>query len=106
MTAMPYEAPDDEPESSVHPSPRPTPAPATLDSLRAAGSGQRAAGSGQRAAGSGQRAVLIAVRSAGALHRLLDVLPVFEGDSRITTRFTLVPGSHFDVDALAALDRS
>ncbi|MFK4614852.1 hypothetical protein ABH930_005558, partial [Kitasatospora sp. GAS204A] len=73
---------------------------------RAAGSGQRAAGSGQRAAGSGQRAVLLAVRSAGALHRLLDVLPVFAGDERISTRFTLVPGSDFDVDALAALERS
>ncbi|GLF96560.1 translation initiation factor 2 [Streptomyces yaizuensis] len=86
---------------------------------RAAGSGQRAAGSGQRAAGSGQRAagsavpsagrqqaVLVAVRSAGALHRLLDVLPVFDGDERIAVRFTLVPGSAFDVDALAALERS
>ena len=59
-----------------------------------------------RAAGSGQRAVLVAARSAGALHRLLDVLPVFDGDRRITTRFTLVPGSDFDIDALAALDRS
>ncbi|MFF4532471.1 translation initiation factor 2 [Streptomyces sp. NPDC001407] len=49
--------------------------------------------------------MLIAVRSAGALHRLLDVLPVFEGDDRITVRFTLVPGSEFDVDALAALER-
>ncbi|WP_116212754.1 translation initiation factor 2 [Streptomyces olivoreticuli] len=50
--------------------------------------------------------MLIAVRSAGALHRLLDVLPVFDGDKRITVRFTLVPGSAFDVDALAALERS
>ncbi|MEV8473963.1 translation initiation factor 2 [Streptomyces sp. NPDC051173] len=50
--------------------------------------------------------MLIAVRSAGALHRLLDVLPVFEGDGRIAVRFTLVPGSAFDVDALAALERS
>nr|WP_232247402.1 translation initiation factor 2 [Kitasatospora azatica] len=48
----------------------------------------------------------MAVRSAGALHRLLDALPVFEGDTRITTRFTLVPGSEFDLDALAALERS
>ncbi|WP_405393164.1 translation initiation factor 2 [Streptomyces sp. NBC_01102] len=46
------------------------------------------------------------MRSAGALHRLLDVLPVFDGDTRITVRFTLLPGSHFDVDALAALDSS
>ncbi|MCY0946703.1 translation initiation factor 2 [Streptomyces antarcticus] len=66
----------------------------------------RAAGSGQRAAGSGQRAVLVAVRSAGALHRLLDVLPVFDGDERIAVRFTLVPGSAFDVGALAALELS
>ncbi|MBZ4319796.1 glycosyltransferase family 9 protein [Streptomyces huiliensis] len=50
--------------------------------------------------------MLFAVRSAGALHRLLDVLPVFEGDERIAARFALVPGSDFDVDALAALDRS
>ncbi|MGW1076531.1 translation initiation factor 2 [Streptomyces sp. NPDC002537] len=50
--------------------------------------------------------MLLAVRSAGALYRLLDVLPVFEGDERIVVRFTLVPGSAFDVDALAALERS
>ncbi|MFQ6146829.1 translation initiation factor 2, partial [Streptomyces seoulensis] len=50
--------------------------------------------------------VLVAVRSAGALHRLLDVLPVFQGDHRIITRFTLVPGSDFGIDALAALERS
>nr|WP_234384701.1 translation initiation factor 2 [Streptomyces sp. MMG1121] len=66
----------------------------------------RAASSEQRAASSEQRVVLVAVRSAGALHRLLDVLPVFEGDERIGIRFTLVPGSDFDVDALAALERS
>ncbi|WP_235094753.1 translation initiation factor 2 [Streptomyces sp. A1-5] len=74
---------------------------------RAAGSGQRAAGSGQRAAGSGsggRRAVLFAVRSAVALHRLLDVLPVFSGDDRIERRFSLIPGSDFGTDALAALD--
>ncbi|MEV4555541.1 translation initiation factor 2 [Kitasatospora sp. NPDC049285] len=53
-----------------------------------------------------RRTVLLAFRSAGALHRLLDVLPVFEGDPRISRRFTLVPGSRFDVEALAALDRS
>ncbi|MGW6454959.1 translation initiation factor 2 [Streptomyces sp. NPDC055078] len=56
--------------------------------------------------GGGRRAVLVAVRSAGALHRLLDVLPAFDGDSRVVTRFTLVPGSRFGVDALAALDRA
>ncbi|WP_435797673.1 translation initiation factor 2 [Streptomyces klenkii] len=59
-----------------------------------------------RAAGSRQQAVLLAVRSAGALHRLLDVLPVFEGDERILVRFTLVPGSAFDADAFAALEHS
>ncbi|MFJ5234757.1 translation initiation factor 2 [Kitasatospora sp. NPDC088391] len=50
--------------------------------------------------------VLLAFRSAVTLHRLLDVLPVFEGDDRIDRWFTLVPGSEFDMDALAALDRS
>ncbi|MEU5014036.1 translation initiation factor 2 [Streptomyces sp. NPDC021749] len=73
----------------------------------AAGSGQRAAGSGQRAAGSGsggRRAVLFAARSAVALHRLLDVLPVFSGDDRIDRRFSLIPGSEFATEALAALD--
>ncbi|MFI8929977.1 translation initiation factor 2 [Streptomyces sp. NPDC053474] len=46
------------------------------------------------------------MRSAGALHRLLDVLPAFDGDNRVSTRFTLVPGSRFDVDALSALERA
>ncbi|MET8700839.1 translation initiation factor 2 [Kitasatospora sp. NPDC004723] len=50
--------------------------------------------------------VLFAVRSAAALHRLLDLLPVFDGDSRVRCRFTLVPGSAFDVDALAAVASS
>nr|WP_206325302.1 MULTISPECIES: translation initiation factor 2 [unclassified Streptomyces] len=40
------------------------------------------------------------------MHRLLDVLPVFRGDSRVVTRLTLVPGSDFDADALAAVERS
>ncbi|MGW3056532.1 translation initiation factor 2 [Streptomyces goshikiensis] len=40
------------------------------------------------------------------MHRLLDVLPAFTGDRRITTRFTLAPGSDFDIDALAALERA
>ncbi|MBV2156521.1 translation initiation factor 2 [Kitasatospora sp. SUK 42] len=44
------------------------------------------------------------MRSAAALHRLLDLLPVFEGDDRVRCRFTLVPGSHFSADALAAVD--
>ncbi|MGW2251665.1 translation initiation factor 2 [Kitasatospora sp. NPDC001660] len=48
--------------------------------------------------------VLFAVRSAAALHRLLDLLPVFEGDERVRCRFTLVPGSEFDADALAAVE--
>nr|WP_202487277.1 translation initiation factor 2 [Streptomyces sp. SID8354] len=38
------------------------------------------------------------------MHRLLDVLPVFAGDDRIERRFTLVPGSEFGLEALAALD--
>ncbi|MFE7590391.1 translation initiation factor 2 [Kitasatospora sp. NPDC057512] len=48
--------------------------------------------------------MLFAVRSAAALHRLLDLLPVFEGDDRVRCRFTLVPGSDFAPDALAAVD--
>ncbi|MET8544215.1 translation initiation factor 2 [Kitasatospora sp. NPDC004799] len=48
--------------------------------------------------------MLFAVRSAAALHRLLDLLPVFEGDGRVRCRFTLVPGSDFAADALAAVD--
>jgi len=50
------------------------------------------------------RTVLLAARSAVALYRLLDVLPVFAGDHRITRLFTLVPGSDFGVAALAAID--
>ncbi|MER0244371.1 translation initiation factor 2 [Streptomyces sp. HSW2009] len=45
-------------------------------------------------------------RSATALHRLLDVLPVFAGDSRIDRLFTLMPGSDFGIDALAAVDQA
>ncbi|MER5354538.1 translation initiation factor 2 [Kitasatospora sp. NPDC002551] len=52
------------------------------------------------------RGVLFAVRSAAALHRLLDLLPVFDGDARVRCRFTLVPGSAFDADALAAVASS
>ncbi|MEU3224461.1 translation initiation factor 2 [Streptomyces sp. NPDC006976] len=33
-------------------------------------------------------------------------MPAFDGDTRITTRFTLVPGSHFGVDTLSALSRA
>ncbi|MGC0416060.1 translation initiation factor 2 [Embleya sp. AB8] len=49
--------------------------------------------------------MLLAARSATALHRLLDVLPVFEGDDRITRLCTLVPGSEFDLEALVAIER-
>ncbi|MBT2411534.1 translation initiation factor 2 [Streptomyces sp. ISL-12] len=35
---------------------------------------------------------------------MLDVLPVFSGDDRITRLFTLVPGSDFGADALSAID--
>ncbi|UCM86529.1 glycosyltransferase family 9 protein [Streptomyces marincola] len=65
-----------------------------------------AAGGERRAARDARRAVLFAARSATALHRLLDVLPVFAGDERIDRAFTLVPGSDFGVDALAAVERA
>lgn len=48
--------------------------------------------------------MLCVVRSATTLHRLLDALPVFAGDHRVTVTFTLVPGSRFDADAFAALE--
>ncbi|MYR44039.1 translation initiation factor 2 [Streptomyces sp. SID5910] len=35
---------------------------------------------------------------------MLDVLPVFSGDARITRLFTLVPGSDFEADAFSAVD--
>ncbi|MFE2601173.1 translation initiation factor 2 [Streptomyces sp. NPDC059396] len=68
-----------------------------------------AASSEQRAASSelterAERTVLYAVRSATALNRLLDALPVFAGDPRVRPVFTLVPGSDFSTDALTALD--
>ncbi|MFJ8000675.1 translation initiation factor 2 [Streptomyces sp. NPDC096310] len=44
------------------------------------------------------------MRSATALNRLLDTLPAFAGDHRVRPVFTLVPGSDFSTDALAALD--
>ncbi|MGW3648897.1 translation initiation factor 2 [Streptomyces sp. NPDC000878] len=44
------------------------------------------------------------MRSAVALYRLLDVLPVFSGDDRVTRLFTLVPGSDFGADTLSAID--
>ncbi|MCT7353051.1 translation initiation factor 2 [Streptomyces sp. 15-116A] len=50
--------------------------------------------------------MLFAARSATALHRLLDVLPVFAGDHRISRHFTLVPGSEFGLDALTAVERA
>ncbi|MFE2104979.1 translation initiation factor 2 [Kitasatospora sp. NPDC059463] len=61
---------------------------------------------GDRPAAAAPLGVLFAVRSAAALHRLLDLLPVFDGDARVRCRFTLVPGSAFDADALAAVDSS
>ncbi|MEV6168322.1 translation initiation factor 2 [Streptomyces sp. NPDC051954] len=39
-----------------------------------------------------------------ALYRLLDALPIFAGDERITRLFTLVPGSDFGADTLSAID--
>ncbi|WP_018566407.1 hypothetical protein [Streptomyces sp. PsTaAH-124] len=48
--------------------------------------------------------MLLAARSAVALHRLLDTVPALSGDDRITRLFTLVPGSDFGVDVLAAVE--
>ncbi|MEW2548796.1 translation initiation factor 2 [Streptomyces sp. NPDC047002] len=48
--------------------------------------------------------VLYAVRSATTLNRLLDVVPAFAGDPRVTPVFTIVPGSDFGADALDTLD--
>lgn len=50
------------------------------------------------------RSILFAARSAVALNRLLDVLPVFAGDDRLERLFTLMPGSEFHIEALAALE--
>ncbi|MFD4628468.1 translation initiation factor 2 [Streptomyces sp. NPDC058284] len=58
------------------------------------------------AASGGEKRVLFAARSATALHRLLDVLPAFAGDERVRRRFTLIPGSDFGADALAAVERA
>ncbi|WP_419999629.1 translation initiation factor 2 [Streptomyces boninensis] len=49
--------------------------------------------------------MLFVVRNAATLHRLLDVLPAFAGDPRITPLFTLAPGSDYDTGVLARLDR-
>ncbi|WP_399084000.1 translation initiation factor 2 [Streptomyces sp. BBFR2] len=70
------------------------------------GGAPRAAGglSAGRCTADTTRTVLFAARSAVALHRLLDTLPVFAGDHRITRVFSLVPGSDFSTDALAALE--
>ena len=82
---------------------------------RAAGSGQRAAGSGQRAAGSGQRAAGSGHDGSGPADRAVCRTvrnrtepaarhpSVFAGDHRVRPVFTLVPGSDFSTDALAAL---
>jgi hypothetical protein len=73
---------------------------------RATGDGRRATGDGRRATGDGRRAVLFAARSANALYRLLDVMPVFAGDDRVSRLFTLIPGSDFRIDALTAVERA
>ncbi|MBO0804080.1 MAG: hypothetical protein J2P25_13530 [Nocardiopsaceae bacterium] len=49
--------------------------------------------------------MLFAARSANALYRLLDVMPMFAGDDRVSRLFTLIPGSDFGVEALAAIER-
>ncbi|MFJ3847721.1 translation initiation factor 2 [Streptomyces albidoflavus] len=82
------------------------PQPASPDPYDATRRAPRSPVTRRRAVAGGQRGVLVAIRSAVALHRLLDVLPVFDGDDRVRVRFTLVPGSRFDVDALTALDRT
>jgi hypothetical protein len=90
---------------------------ATGDGRRATGDGRRATGDGRRATGDGrrttddgrrttERSVVFAARSATALYRLLDVLPVFAGDHRVRRTFTLVPGSDFDHEALAAVEKA
>ncbi|MFJ3799953.1 translation initiation factor 2 [Streptomyces sp. NPDC090088] len=50
--------------------------------------------------------MLFAARSASALYRLLDVLPVFAGDERVSRSYALVPGSDFGIDALSAVERA
>ncbi|NSC24198.1 translation initiation factor 2 [Streptomyces albus subsp. chlorinus] len=50
------------------------------------------------------RDVLFVVRTATTLHRLLDAAPALAGDRRIRPYVTLVPGSEFSADALAALE--
>ncbi|MEU1281598.1 hypothetical protein, partial [Streptomyces sp. NPDC005805] len=77
---------------------------ATGDGRRATGDGRRATGDGRRATGDGHRTVLLAARSAVALYRLLDALPVFAGDDRVTRLFALVPGSDFGAGTLAAIE--
>ncbi|NGN69565.1 hypothetical protein G5C51_37475, partial [Streptomyces sp. A7024] len=69
---------------------------------REPGAGSREPEAGRAAAA---RRVLFVVRNAATLHRLLDVLPVFAGDPRITPLFTLAPGSDYDTGVLARLDR-
>ncbi|GAA4240119.1 hypothetical protein GCM10022254_63690 [Actinomadura meridiana] len=49
---------------------------------------------------------MFAARSAIALNRLLDVLPVFAGDDRVERLFTLIPGSEFHVEALTSIERA
>ncbi|MER6563386.1 translation initiation factor 2 [Streptomyces sp. NPDC001027] len=78
---------------------------ATGDGRRATGDGRRATGDGRRATGDG-RDVLFAARSASALYRLLDVLPVFAGDDRVSRSYALVPGSDFGIDALSSVERA
>ncbi|MET8826503.1 translation initiation factor 2 [Streptomyces sp. NPDC004610] len=49
--------------------------------------------------------MLLAARSAVALYRLLDAATALAGDERVSRHFTLVPGSDFGVDMLAAIER-
>ncbi|WP_307805599.1 translation initiation factor 2 [Streptomyces spirodelae] len=57
-----------------------------------------------RRAAAETRSVLFVVRTATTLHRLLDAAPALAGDRRIEPFVTLVPGSRFCAEALAALE--
>jgi hypothetical protein len=79
---------------------------ATSDERRATSDERRATSDERRATSGHIRSVLFAARSATALNRLLDVLPVFAGDDRVERLFTLIPGSQFHIEALTAIDHA
>ena len=76
---------------------------------REPGAGSREPGAGSREPGSRDgrtvcalRTVLVVIRTATTLSRLLDVLPVLADDPRVEVEFTVAPGSAYD-DGLPAL---